>query len=246
MLIAGNWKLNCNIDEAINLSSSIVEHLANKKLNCDVALFPPYICLDNVRKALKNSNVRLGAQDCSIFISGAYTGDVSANMLFDTGCKYVIVGHSERRVGKLESNNDVLLKANNAIESGLIPIICVGENAKDRDDGQALEVIKKQLDESVPKNINKNNCVIAYEPIWAIGSGKTATLAQIEEMAKEIHTIVGNFYQHFSQLRITVLYGGSVKPDNAKEILGLPSVDGLLIGGASLVPKNMEQILSFC
>ena len=109
--------------------------------------------------------------------------------------------------------------------------------------------MKSQLKQGLPYlefGENVRDIVIAYEPIWAIGSGKTATLAQIEEMAKEIHTIVGNFYQHFSQLRITVLYGGSVKPDNAKEILGLPSVDGLLIGGASLVPKNMEQILSFC
>jgi triosephosphate isomerase len=129
------------------------------------------------------------------------------------------------------------------------PIICVGEDESVRNNGQHFSFVKSQLKQGLPYlefGENVRDIVIAYEPIWAIGSGKTATLAQIEEMAKEIHTIVGNFYQHFSQLRITVLYGGSVKPDNAKEILGLPSVDGLLIGGASLVPKNMEQILSFC
>jgi len=169
LLIAGNWKLNCNIEEANNLSSRIIESLYNKKLNCDVAIFPSYICLDSVNKTIKKTILSLGSQDCSVHKSGAYTGDVSANMLFDTGCKYVIVGHSERRIEKLESNNDVLCKANNAIESNLIPIICVGENAKDRKNGMALEVIKKQLDESVPKNINKSNCVLAYEPIWAIG-----------------------------------------------------------------------------
>ena len=239
MLIAGNWKLNCNIDEAINLSSSIVEHLANKKLNCDVALFPPYICLDNVRKALKNSNVRLGAQDCSIFISGAYTGDVSANMLFDTGCKYVIVGHSERRVGKLESNNDVLLKATNAIESGLIPIICVGENAKDRDDGQALEVIKKQLDESVPKNINKNNCVIAYEPIWAIGTGRISDNESINEMFNMIKEWLSNNEMDNS---INILYGGSVNKANAEEIFSCINLGGLLIGGVSLKADDFSEI----
>ena len=239
MLIAGNWKLNCNIDEAINLSSSIVEHLANKKLNCDVALFPPYICLDNVRKVLKNSNVRLGAQDCSIFISGAYTGDVSANMLFDTGCKYVIVGHSERRVGKLESNNDVLLKANNAIESGLIPIICVGENAKDRDDGQALVVIKKQLDESVPKNINKNNCVIAYEPIWAIGTGRISDNESINEMLNMIKEWLSNNEMDNS---INILYGGSVNKANAEEIFSCINLGGLLIGGVSLKADDFSEI----
>ena len=239
MLIAGNWKLNCNIDEAINLSSSIVEHLANKKLNCDVALFPPYICLDNVRKTLKNSNVRLGAQDCSIFTSGAYTGDVSANMLFDTGCKYVIVGHSERRVGKLESNNDVLLKANNAIESGLIPIICVGENAKDRFDGQALEVIKKQLDESVPKNINKNNCVIAYEPIWAIGTGRISDNESINEMINMIKEWLSNNEMDNS---INILYGGSVNKGNAEEIFSCINIGGLLIGGVSLKADDFSEI----
>ena len=239
MLIAGNWKLNCNIDEGNILSSSIVEHLANKKLNCDVALFPPYICLDNVRKALKNSNVRLGAQDCSIFISGAYTGDVSANMLFDTGCKYVIVGHSERRVGKLESNNDVLLKATNAIESGLIPIICVGENAKDRDDGQALEVIKKQLDESVPKNINKNNCVIAYEPIWAIGTGRISDNESINEMLNMVKEWLSNNEVDNS---INILYGGSVNKGNVEEIFSCINLGGLLIGGVSLKADDFSEI----
>ena len=155
MLIAGNWKLNCNIEEATNLSSLIIKHLVNKKVNCDIAIFPSHICLDSVNKIVKNSILSLGAQDCSMHKSGAYTGDVSANMLFDTGCKYVIVGHSERRLEKLESNKDILCKANSALDSNLIPIICVGEDSKSRDDGKALEVIKKQLDESVPKNIHK-------------------------------------------------------------------------------------------
>ena len=186
LLIAGNWKLNCNIEEATNLSSLIIKHLVNKKLNCDIAIFPSHICLDSVNKIVKNSILSLGAQDCSMHKSGAYTGDVSANMLFDTGCKYVIVGHSERRLEKLESNKDVLCKANSALDSNLIPIICVGEDSKSRDDGKALEVIKKQLDESVPKNIHKNNCVLAYEPIWAIGSGKIPDNSSINEMLNMI------------------------------------------------------------
>ncbi|MGY8975964.1 MAG: triose-phosphate isomerase, partial [Alphaproteobacteria bacterium] len=226
MLIAGNWKLNCNIEEAKHLSSRIIESLDRKKLNCEVAIFPSYICLDSVNKTIKKTVISLGSQDCSVHKSGAYTGDVSANMLFDTGCKYVIVGHSERRIGKLESNNDILSKANNALESNLIPIICVGENARDREDGRALEVIKKQLDESVPKNSNKNNCILAYEPIWAIGSGKIPDNSSINEM---LNMIKGWLSNNKIDNSINILYGGSVNKNNAKEIFSCINLGGLLI-----------------
>ena len=239
MLIAGNWKLNCNIDEAINLSSMIIKYLDDKVLNCDVAIFPSYICLESVNKAIKKSIVSLGSQDCSIHKSGAYTGDISANMLFDVGCKYVIVGHSERRLGKLESNNDVLCKANNALENNLIPIICIGENAIDRENGRALEVIKKQLDESVPKNINNNNCILAYEPIWAIGSGKIPNNSSINEMLNMIKEWLSNNKMDSS---INILYGGSVNKNNAKEIFSCINLGGLLIGGVSLKAKEFSEI----
>ena len=239
MLIAGNWKLNCNIDEAKHLSSRIIESLDGKKLNCEVAIFPSYICLDSVNKTIKKTVISLGSQDCSVHKSGAYTGDVSANMLFDTGCKYVIVGHSERRIGKLESNNDILSKANNALESNLIPIICVGENARDREDGRALEVIKKQLDESVPKNSNKNNCILAYEPIWAIGSGKIPDNSSINEMLNMIKAWLSNNKIDNS---INILYGGSVNKNNAKEIFSCINLGGLLIGGVSLKPEEFSEI----
>ena len=239
MLIAGNWKLNCNIDEAKHLSSRIIESLDSKKLNCEVAIFPSYICLDSVNKTIKKTVISLGSQDCSVHKSGAYTGDVSANMLFDTGCKYVIVGHSERRIGKLESNNDILSKANNALESNLIPIICVGENAKDREDGRALEVIKKQLDESVPKNSNKNNCILAYEPIWAIGSGRIPDNSSINEM---LNMIKGWLSNNKIDDSINILYGGSVNKSNAKEIFSCINLGGLLIGGVSLKPEEFSEI----
>ena len=239
MLIAGNWKLNCNIEEAKHLSSRIIESLDSKKLNCEVAIFPSYICLDSVNKTIKKTVISLGSQDCSVHKSGAYTGDVSANMLFDTGCKYVIVGHSERRIGKLESNNDILSKANNALESNLIPIICVGENAKDREDGRALEVIKKQLDESVPKNSNKNNCILAYEPIWAIGSGKIPDNSSINEM---LNMIKGWLSNNKIDDSINILYGGSVNKSNAKEIFSCINLGGLLIGGVSLKPEEFSEI----
>ena len=239
MLIAGNWKLNCNIEEAKHLSSKIIQSLDRKKLNCEVAIFPSYICLDSVNKTIKKTVISLGSQDCSVHKSGAYTGDVSANMLFDTGCKYVIVGHSERRIGKLESNNDILSKANNALESNLIPIICVGENAKDREDGRALEVIKKQLDESVPKNSNKNNCILAYEPIWAIGSGKIPDNSSINEM---LNMIKGWLSNNKIDNSINILYGGSVNKSNAKEIFSCINLGGLLIGGVSLKPEEFSEI----
>ena len=239
MLIAGNWKLNCNIEEAKHLSSRIIESLDRKKLNCEVAIFPSYICLDSVNKTIKKTVISLGSQDCSVHKSGAYTGDVSANMLFDTGCKYVIVGHSERRIGKLESNNDILSKANNALESNLIPIICVGENAKDREDGRALEVIKKQLDESVPKNSNKNNCILAYEPIWAIGSGRIPDNSSINEM---LNMIKGWLSNNKIDDSINILYGGSVNKNNAKEIFSCINLGGLLIGGVSLKPEEFSEI----
>jgi triosephosphate isomerase len=239
LLIAGNWKLNCNIDEAKHLSSRIIESLDRKKLNCEVAIFPSYICLDSVNKTIKKTVISLGSQDCSVHKSGAYTGDVSANMLFDTGCKYVIVGHSERRIGKLESNNDILSKANNALESNLIPIICVGENARDREDGRALEVIKKQLDESVPKNSNKNNCILAYEPIWAIGSGKIPDNSSINEM---LNMIKGWLSNNKIDNSINILYGGSVNKSNAKEIFSCINLGGLLIGGVSLKPEEFSEI----
>ena len=239
MLIAGNWKLNCNIEEAKHLSSRIIESLDSKKLNCEVAIFPSYICLDSVNKTIEKTVISLGSQDCSVHKSGAYTGDVSANMLFDTGCKYVIVGHSERRIGKLESNNDILSKANNALESNLIPIICVGENARDREDGRALEVIKKQLDESVPKNSNKNNCILAYEPIWAIGSGKIPDNSSINEM---LNMIKGWLSNNKIDNSINILYGGSVNKSNAKEIFSCINLGGLLIGGVSLKPEEFSEI----
>ena len=237
MLIAGNWKLNCNIKEAKDLSSSILNILRDKDLSSDVALFPPNIYIDTVKKIVKNSNIFVGAQDCSIHISGAYTGDVSAQMLKDMKCKYIIVGHSERRIGKHETNNDVALKAKNVMENEMCPIICVGEDAKDRDAGNALNFIEKQLNESIPKNYK--NFIIAYEPIWAIGSGKIPTIDSINEMFNMIRQwLLNNGIDN----NIKILYGGSVNKDNAKEIFSSRDLGGLLIGGVSLKAQEFSEI----
>ena len=238
MLIAGNWKLNCDIEEAKDLSTSILNNLRDKALSSEVALFPPNIYIDTVKKIVNNSNIFIGAQDCSVHTSGAYTGDVSAKMLNDMECKYIIVGHSERRIGKFETNNDVALKAKNVMENKMCPIICVGEDAKDRDDGNALNFIEKQLNESIPKNYYKD-FIIAYEPIWAIGSGKIPTIDSINEMFNMIRQwLLNNGIDN----NIKILYGGSVNKDNAKEIFSCRDLGGLLIGGVSLKAQEFSEI----
>ena len=238
MLIAGNWKLNCDIEEAKDLSTSILNNLRDKALSSEVALFPPNIYIDTVKKIVNNSNIFIGAQDCSVHTSGAYTGDVSAKMLNDMECKYIIVGHSERRIGKFETNNDVALKAKNVMENKMCPIICVGEDAKDRDDGNALNFIEKQLNESIPKNYCKD-FIIAYEPIWAIGSGKIPTIDSINEMFNMIRQwLLNNGIDN----NIKILYGGSVNKENVKEIFSCRDLGGLLIGGVSLKAQEFSEI----
>ena len=238
MLIAGNWKLNCDIEEAKDLSTSILNNLRDKALSSEVALFPPNIYIDTVKRIVNNSNIFIGAQDCSVHTSGAYTGDVSAKMLNDMECKYIIVGHSERRIGKFETNNDVALKAKNVMENKMCPIICVGEDAKDRDDGNALNFIEKQLNESIPKNYYKD-FIIAYEPIWAIGSGKIPTIDSINEMFNMIRQwLLNNGIDN----NIKILYGGSVNKENAKEIFSCRDLGGLLIGGVSLKAQEFSEI----
>ena len=238
MLIAGNWKLNCDIKEAKDLSTSILNNLRDKALSSEVALFPPNIYIDTVKKILNNSDIFIGAQDCSVHTSGAYTGDVSAKMLNDMECKYIIVGHSERRIGKFETNNDVALKAKNVMENKMCPIICVGEDAKDRDDGNALNFIEKQLNESIPKNYYKD-FIIAYEPIWAIGSGKIPTIDSINEMFNMIRQwLLNNGIDN----NIKILYGGSVNKENVKEIFSCRDLGGLLIGGVSLKAQEFSEI----
>ena len=238
MLIAGNWKLNCDIKEAKDLSTSILNNLRDKALSSEVALFPPNIYIDTVKKIVNNSDIFIGAQDCSVHTSGAYTGDVSAKMLNDMECKYIIVGHSERRIGKFETNNDVALKAKNVMENKMCPIICVGEDAKDRDDGNALNFIEKQLNESIPKNYYKD-FIIAYEPIWAIGSGKIPTIDSINEMFNMIRQwLLNNGIDN----NIKILYGGSVNKENVKEIFSCRDLGGLLIGGVSLKAQEFSEI----
>tara|TARA_B110000008_G_scaffold222035_1_gene222548 strand:+ start:80 stop:814 length:735 start_codon:yes stop_codon:yes gene_type:complete len=239
LLIAGNWKLNCNLTQAIALSSSIFDLLSNKKILSEVALFPPVIYIDTIKKMINNEKVSIGAQDCSMNLSGAFTGEVSAPMLLDIGCKYIIVGHSERRNGKDESNKDVYLKAKNVIDNKMIPIICVGESLKDREAGNALQFIESQLKESIPINTENREFIIAYEPIWAIGSGKIPTIDSINEILNMIRQwLLNNGIRNNTK----ILYGGSVNKGNTKELFSCKNLGGLLIGGVSLKAEEFSEI----
>ncbi len=197
---------------------------------CDFVVCPPFLYLDTVKSKCKAAF--LGAQDCSEKANGAFTGDISAAMLKDVGAKYVILGHSERRQYHGEGDDLVALKAQAANGQGLITIICVGETESERERGQQNEIVSRQLEHSIPPGANAENTVIAYEPVWAIGTGKTATADDIRDMHAFIRGRLSEKFSDGAQMR--VLYGGSVKPSNAAEIFGVPNVDGALIGGASL------------
>lgn len=233
-LIAGNWKMNGLSDEAADRARALAGKAQASPPACAVAVCPPFTALSAVARELQGSPIAAGGQDCHAEASGAYTGSVSAEMLADLGCRYVIVGHSERRHGLGETDHLVRDKAKAALRAGLIPIICVGETLDEREAGNALMVVESQIDGSVP--IEGGPVVVAYEPVWAIGTGRVPTLAD-----------VGSVHDHIRQrlcvrrgdgASIAILYGGSAKPENAAELLGVEEVGGLLVGGASLDPDS--------
>lgn len=211
-----------------------------KALPADVCVCPPYVHLAVVADH-KAESVALGAQDCAVTDNGAFTGDISATMLKDIGCRYVILGHSERRQYHAELDELIAQKAKKAHAQGIITIICVGETESERLNGVQNDVVTGQLAGAIPDTANAENLVIAYEPVWAIGTGKTATLEDIRDM----HGVIRQFLQEKldNPARIRILYGGSVKADNAKEILAVENVDGALVGGASLKPDQFLAIV---
>jgi triosephosphate isomerase len=230
-LVAGNWKMN-------GLRSSLAELArivagAGGLAAVDLLVCPPATLLAQFSAAVIGSPVRIGAQDCHAEPAGAFTGDLSAEMLKDAGASAVIVGHSERRSYHKETDADVRAKALAARRAGLCAIVCVGETRAERDSGRALAVVGAQLDGSLPDGATAENLVVAYEPVWAIGTGLTPTAADVAEMHGFIRQrLVARFGAEGEGMRI--LYGGSVKPSNAKELMGVPDVDGALVGGASL------------
>jgi triosephosphate isomerase len=230
-LVAGNWKMNGLRSSAAEFTR-IVEG-AQKLTAVDLMICPPATLLVLFAAAAKGTPVLIGAQDCHAEPSGAFTGDLSAEMLKDAGASAVIVGHSERRSYHQETDADVRAKALAARRAGLCAIVCVGETRAEREDGRALAVVGTQLDGSVPDGATAENLVVAYEPVWAIGSGLTPTPSDVAEMHAFVRQRLGSRLGEEGQ-GIRILYGGSVKPSNAKELLHVANVDGALVGGASL------------
>lgn len=243
-LIAGNWKMNGQLADGIALAKGIVSEIKDlgKKPECEFLVCPPFTLLTTVRKALRGAKVALGAQDTHTAPKGAHTGDISPFMLRDLGCTYVIVGHSERRADHGESNELVCEKAKAANLADLKAIICIGETLAQYEAGQTVNVCTDQIMGSVPEDADASNTVIAYEPVWAIGTGKTPTAEEVENTHAAIRKVLTKKLGRAKANKMRILYGGSVKPGNAKELLNLPDVDGALIGGASLKAEDFVAI----
>lgn len=242
-LIAGNWKMNGTtalLGEVQKLASLLTQGGGPR---CTVVICPPSTLLERLNELASPAGIVTGGQDCHPAASGAHTGDVSAQMLSDAGAQYVIVGHSERRTNHGETDELVQLKALAAHAAGLVPIICVGETEAQRDAGEAESVVAAQLAGSIPDDWAGHQIVVAYEPVWAIGTGRTPSSADIAEMHDAIRTrLVTRFGEHGAATRI--LYGGSMKPSNASEILRISNVNGGLVGGASLLANDFHAIIS--
>lgn len=240
-LVAGNWKMNglgASLTEAETLEKALKEQAAA----CRVALCPPATLIDRMAQALKGGVVEIGGQDCHAESSGAYTGSVSAGMVRDAGAGLVILGHSERRAGFGETDADVAAKVEAALAAGLEPIICIGETLQEREAGQAVEVVSRQVAGSLPSSLAGKAFAVAYEPVWAIGTGLTPTLEQIEEVHAAVRAAMVAKLGDGGRAA-PILYGGSVKPSNAAEILAVAEVGGALVGGASLKAEDFLGII---
>lgn len=234
-LIAGNWKMNLDLDGATTLARNVAQKVARFR-NCDIAVLPPFPFIPAVAKAVEGTPVAFGAQDLSAEAEGAYTGEVSAKMLLSLGCSYVTVGHSERREYHIESDELVARKTARAIDAGLVPIVCVGEKLAERESGETFHRVDTQISVGLGGlgAERMSRVVIAYEPVWAIGTGRTATPAQAEEVHEFIRKRIAGIYGEALAGTTRILYGGSVKADNAATLLSQADVDGALVGGASL------------
>jgi triosephosphate isomerase len=243
-LIAGNWKMYKTASEAVTLVQTMkaAAHLVS---NVVIVICPPFTALSEVSKVLKDTAIELGAQNMYSAPEGAFTGEISPVMLKESGCRYVILGHSERR--QYFKEDDILIheKVKTALKYSIIPIVCVGETLAEREAKKHFDVVKTQFDDSLGR-LEKDDIakvVIAYEPVWAIGTGKTATPDQAEQMHSYIRRLLNEKYGQEAGSRISILYGGSVKPDNTKALMEKPNIDGALVGGASLKAESFAQII---
>ena len=245
-LVAGNWKMNGSRASVTELLDGI-KAKADTVTTAEIAVCPPAVFIAEAEARLRGSKIAWGGQDVSVHDSGAFTGECSGPMLADFGCKYVIIGHSERRQYFGETDNTVNRKIQAALRVGLKPVFCIGETEKEREAGQTFSVLDKQvkmgLEKRVPEQLD--TLVIAYEPVWAIGTGKTATDDQAQEVHQFIRSLIEKSFGNQLSKSIRILYGGSVKPDNILNLMEMPDIDGALVGGASLSADSFSRIVKF-
>ena len=244
-IVAGNWKMNTTLQEGVELAKAVRASIEQKSLKCDVILGVPFTHLTEVVKAVAGSPIEVAAENCASEPKGAYTGEVSAEMVRSTGATYVILGHSERRSYYHETSELLRKKVDLALKAGLRPIFCIGEQLEDREAGKHLSVVKEQVEEALFHLSGEamQKIVLAYEPVWAIGTGKTATSDQAQEIHHHIRQVVAAKYGEQIAAVITILYGGSCNGGNAPELFGKQDVDGGLIGGASLAADKFLPII---
>lgn len=248
-LIAGNWKMNLNLNDAKALAQNIVNEFTNPK--DDIAIFPPFVYIPAILEICKNTSIKVGAQNCYYKEKGAFTGEISISMLKDLNVNYLICGHSERRTLFNETDELVYLKAKAAIENGIIPVICVGESLEERENSKHIDKVTSQIEYIFSRlSFNDNaddssKLVIAYEPIWAIGTGKNATPKDAYQMHKTIRKVVEKYVGSVFANSLRILYGGSVNPENIDDLMNVSQVDGVLVGGASLNFDSFKRIIEY-
>ncbi len=247
-LIAGNWKMNLTLLETASLVKSIREGIRDLG-GVDVLVAPPFTALATVKGIIGDAKILLAAQNMHWEQSGAYTGEISPLMLLEAGCTHVILGHSERRMHFQETDGMIDMKANSAVQLGLIPIICIGETLQEREEGQTFGVVQKQLEGSLKTfrdhNTLPSSTILAYEPVWAIGTGRTATPDQAQEVHHFVREWIAETFSRETAELIRILYGGSVKPDNVKDLMSMKDIDGALVGGASLKADSFIPLIRF-
>lgn len=244
-VIAGNWKMNNDLNESKDLISKLLAGLKNSNANCEVVICPPFTSLSEASAMIKGSTIKLGAQNLHQEENGAFTGEVSAKMLLSAGCEFVIIGHSERRTIFTESDELINKKIIRALKNNLKPIFCVGELLEEREKNITEQVIKSQVLKGLENFSVRDlkNLIIAYEPVWAIGTGKTATPQQAEEVHHFIRKLIENHFSEEFAENLRILYGGSVKPDNSNDLLSQKNIDGALVGGACLNADSFLNII---
>jgi triosephosphate isomerase len=245
-LIAGNWKMNKTGEEAVIFVKTL-KSLTKKVSDVEIMIAPPFTALTTAAAEIAGTNIKLSAQNLDWHAEGAYTGEISANMLIAVGCHYVIIGHSERRQYYGETDENINKKIIAAAQAGLSPILCIGETEKQRDAGNTFSILDKQVENGLKDVFSEclNSLVVAYEPVWAIGTGKTATTDQAQEVHAYLRKRFSELYNTEFAKRLRILYGGSVKPSNVRDLMAMDDIDGALVGGASLDAASFSELICY-